>query len=97
MQSLTSLYQGRGTTPLAWWWVVLLLLFFSLLEQWWFKKYTNNLKQNKELMCGLPLWFKRGGKEHDRARWAIQDFKGAPEKRELLRGPEPQRSYELFE
>ena len=20
-----------------------------------------------DLLCGLPLWFKRGGKEHDRA------------------------------
>ena len=37
------------------------------------------------------------GYEHDRLLWRKQGVIGAPEKRKLLRGPEPQRSYELFE
>ena len=30
------------------------------------------VKENKKFIGGLPLWFKRGGKEHDRALWAMQ-------------------------
>ena len=33
---------------------------------------NSNLSSDKKLIGGLPLWFKRGGKEHDRALWAIQ-------------------------
>ena len=33
----------------------------------------------------------------DRVRRTMQGVNGAPEKRKLLRGLEPQRSYELFE
>ena len=37
------------------------------------------------------------GTTRDRVRGTMQGVNGAPEKRKLLRGLEPQRSYELFE
>ena len=33
--------------------------------------YSQNPRTKKRLFF-LPLWFKRGGKEHDHALWAIQ-------------------------
>ena len=33
---------------------------------------NSKLSSGKILIEGLPLWFKRGGKEHDRALWAMQ-------------------------
>ena len=37
------------------------------------------------------------GTTRDRVRGTMQGVNGAPEKRKLLRGLEPQRSYELFD
>ena len=33
---------------------------------------NSKLSSEKILIEGLPLWLKRGGKEHDRALWAMQ-------------------------
>ena len=61
---------------MAWWWVVPLndsLLLVSTIVALTLLAYTTSFQAINKLIDGPTSLFERGGKEHDRALWAMHE------------------------